>query len=368
MQELFDNIEPLDISLLTGKKEETTDNQQVRSGTTGRFSTEADEPKFEKPEAIKVEGVAKVEAEVETETTEAEIVEETAEVEQSPVKMISSFLKEEGIADFTDEEFRDDDKFIAEVVGRTIDKKSAEGIQAYKDELPAEIKALIESYEDGVPLGQLLESEQKTYELSVITPEKIKEDSRLQEDLVESYMLSTGWSKEETNDRIKELQDAGIIEKEAIRAHGKLVQLEKANKDNALLEVKNSKLEAQKKYENTVKQLQTTINNKKEFFENIATNDNEKKQVFDAITKYDKTGRNKISQLLADPEMYLKTAYFLEVLKGDLSKIKTTATTAAVNGLKKKIDAPIKTESRFGGKNLEVLNGFLKSKQTFLQK
>jgi hypothetical protein len=369
--DFFEEMPQLDITLLTnnGNGGKPADATKTQTDNTQGVDTTTDIPTLE-VDSTKDKGAQTQSRSIfesnEDEEPEVENTTTDNSTEESPVKVIASFLKEKGVAEFTDEEFRDDDEFIAETVNKTIEKKSTEGIQAYKDTLPEEIKALIENYEEGVPLGQLLEFEQKAFELSTITAEKLKEDSRLQEEIVEAHMLATGWNKEETNERIKELQDAGIMEKESIRSLAKLTQLEKANKENTIRQAQEKRKADAAKYQEQVAQLQKTITSKKEFFENLPTNDTEKKAVFEAITKYDKTGRNKISQLLADPEMYIKTAYFLEVLKGDLTKLKKAATTDVVKNTKKILDGtPVKTDSRFGSKDLSILKGFLKNKPKF---
>lgn len=379
MSDFFNDFQALDITMLTENKANTDELHPVTKGT-GRFGVAEDtvlekDTKVLTPEEIEankktVEAKESEDAEALRliEVTKAEEIEKKriadgGEPIESPSKLISSFLREKGIVDYTDEEFKDNDDFIAEVVDKTTNKKSAEGIQAYKDGLPEEIKQLIENYEEGVPLGQLLEHEQKEFELSSITPERIKEDSRLQENIVEAYLSNIDWSKEEITEHIKGLQDAGIIEKEAVKLHGKLIQMDKTKKEQTIKQAQAEKKAHNDKYQAQIAQLQNTIKEKKEFFEGIITNDMEKKAVFDAITKYDKNGRNKISQLLNNPEIYLKTAYFLEILKGDISKLKTAAKTASVKDTLKKIDTT-KPESRFNGKNLDVLNSYLKTKQS----
>lgn len=376
--DFFENMPDLDISLLTKSKPDTTAVAEITqvSDTQNNTATITDVASTDtkKNKLVKDTSVNQTTAKNPFVSDEPEEVEEVEEpdkpetfntqtgAEESPIKLIASFLKEKGAIEFSDEDFSDNDEFIAEQVNKTIEKRSNEGIQVYKDTLPEAIKDLIENYEEGVPLGQLLEYEQKSFELSTITAEKVKEDSKLQEDLVESYMLNTGWSKEETDERIKELQDAGIMEKEAVRALTKLKQLEISNKESLIRQSQEKKKIETAKYQAQVEQLNNTIKGKKEFFDGLPTSDIEKKQVFDAITKYDKTGRNKITQYLSDPETYIKTAYFLEILKGDISKLRKVATTQAINTTKKTLDTPVKTESRFNSTDLSLIKRFLKTK------
>ncbi len=372
MDDIFGDIPTLDISTLINKDSKTA--QPTSASTGGRFRIGPDTPELDEPTPT---GAIKDKVEPTTPkgiVPEEEIVDDKTDIDQidipdntstddSPIKAIASFLKEKGAIDYTDEEFQDNDNFIADTVNKTIEKKSTEGINNYKESLPEEIKKLIDNYEDGVPLAQLLESEQRIFEVSSISVDRLKEDSRLQEDVVSSYMANTGWTQAEITERIKELQDSGFMEKEATRSLGKLVQFEKDQKQTLITQAQQEKVANQTKQKEQITKLQKDINEKKEFFKDVPTNEVEKKAVFEAITKGDKQGRNKVTQMLSDPETYIKVAYFLEVMKGDISKLKTVATTQVVNGVKKTLDAQVKSEpSRFGKTNLSTIQNFLKSK------
>ena len=372
MEDIFGDIPDLNISTLIDKG--NTIKQPTGAKGSGRFRLGPDieeETKVEGKETSIVEKPKTTEISSETKPIigleeEVEIPEEGQEnqvdggenknTQESIVKILASALKEKGVIDYSDEEFKDEDDFIPEVVGKSITK----GVQEYKDNLPEEIKTLINNYEDGVPLAQLLESEQRIFEISSIQPEKIKEDSRLQEDIVASYMANTGWTQSEIDEKVKDLQDAGLMEKEALRAHTKLVQIEKDHKQNMVLEAGKKKQEQREREVEQLNKIKSTINSKTEFFQGIPTNDIEKKSVFEAITKRDKFGKNEISQLLSNEDTYIKVAYFLKVMKGDLSKLKTVAKTEVVNGVKKTMDQPTKAESRFGKADLSTIKNFLK--------
>ena len=253
MEDIFGDIPDLNISTLIDKG--NTIKQPTGANGSGRFRLGPDieeETKIEgketsvveKPKTTEISSETKpiigLEEEQEVETTEDQVDGgENKNTQESIVKILASALKEKGVIDYSDEEFKDEDDFIPEVVGKSITK----GVQEYKDNLPEEIKTLINNYEDGVPLAQLLESEQRIFEISSIQPEKIKEDSRLQEDIVASYMANTGWTQSEIDERVKELQDAGLMEKEALRSHTKLVQIEKDHKQNMVLEAGKKKQE-----------------------------------------------------------------------------------------------------------------------------
>lgn len=372
MDDIFDGIPALDLSTLIDKN--ATVKQPTAASTGGRFGIGPIEPEVEvegEKKGIKTEeelegvknpiiGIQEDESEESEETVIDDQKKDDAAIEDSVVKLLASALKEKGLVDYNDEEFRDEDDFIPEVFEKAKTKAVEDKINEYKESLPEEIKSLISNYEDGVPLGQLLESEQRIFEVSSISQEKIKEDSRLQEDIVASYMSNTGWTQTEIDERIKELQDAGLMEKEALRSHTKLIQFEKEQKQAAIIQAQQKKQETIAKQKEQIDSLKKTIFDKKEFFSNVPTNDIEKKTVFEAITKGDKHGRNEITQLLSDPENYIKVAYFLKVLKGDLGKLKTVAKNEVLSTTKKKLETPVRQESRFGKADISTIKNFLK--------
>lgn len=361
MEDIFGDIQDLDISKLISPDKEN--KQPTAASSNGRFTIGPDIEELESEKEKSTIGIEDKKPIIqEEETEEVEQSEPETKVEAgSVIKEIASFLKEKGVVEFTDEEFQDQDDFIPEIVNKAITKGKEAGINDYKESLPEEIKNLINNYEDGVPLGQLLEVEQRVFEVSSIEPERIKESSRLQEEIISAYMSNTGWNQTEIDERVKELQDANLMEKEALRSHTKLVQIEKENKQQLIKEAQQKKIENQTKQREQIDNLKKSINDKKEFFTGIPTNDIEKRDVFNAITKVDKNGRNEITQMLSDPETYIKVAYFLKVMKQDTSKLKTVIKTEVVNGVKKTLgEQPVKTESRFGKADLSTIKNFLK--------
>lgn len=275
--------------------------------------------------------------------------------EESPIKLFASLLKEKGHIDFKDEEFRDDDDFLVEqLVKRNKD--------TYINSLPEEIKQLIENYEVGVPIGQLLEKEQEVFELSNIKDDDIKKDTDIQQDIVKAYFLENKWSKEEVEEKIDELSESGTLEKEALRLFPKLLRAREDEKAELINKAKERRHKEMADYQTKIDNLKNTISKTKEFFSGIPVSEDEKKTIYDSIVRQDKNGANEIGKLLSNPDNYIKVAYFLKVLNGDITNIKSKLTTKVIQENKGKIDAPIKKESVLSKVNYEVLKRALKVK------
>lgn len=299
-----------------------------------------DLPLFEKP-SIDVR-------EDETPTQETTI--DSIDTVVSPVKAIAEYLKEQGVAEFTDEEFKDDDTFIPELVTKSITK----GVTEYKESLDPEIKRLIELKEEGVPLAQYLEHERVAFEYTQVTPDKLKDNTELQKTIVNNYLVEQNWDAGEIEEKLKELEDSGLLEKDASRSLSKLIQIENIKKESLVEQNKTQKAQSAAKYQEQLNKLNDTLKNTKEFIPGLTTNETEKKLVFEAITKFDKNRMNKVAMDLQNPDNYMKVAYLANVLKWDFSKLKTIATTAATKDIKQTI-ASTPAKSKFSGVDLSIL-------------
>lgn len=362
MEGLFDQLPTLNLDLLTKESE----GQEGTAGTAKpvfKTNTSGALPfPFDDDEEVEVEDEPDP-----TKKKKPELLDDEEQEEEdpekpvkSPIKLIAELLKEKAGVEYKDEEFEDSDDFISNIVSQTTDKKSDAKVEAYKESLPESIKHLIENYEDGVPLGALLEREQAEFAYSSVTPEQLEKPAT-QQAIVSNYLTEIGWNDTEITDHVKSLEDAGLLEKNAKLYLGKLVTIQKQAKEALFEETKQNKIKVQKQREEQSALLNTTIKDTKEFIEGITTNDLEKKAVFESITKLNKNGQNKISEFLSDPKNYIKMAYIVGVLKGDFTKLKTVAKTSAVREIKETLDAPRK-ESRFNSVDIKAMERYLKTK------
>ena len=354
---LLNGLEQLDISALTKTKDikDTTKNLETDASEALVFPiretdfTESTEPTKPKPIESKKSATQTV-----LEQNSIEPIETSGnqtESKKSPVELLAQFLRDKKLINYEDKDFQDEDNFLSDQLKKSKDNE----VQEYKESLPDAIKFLIENYEDGVPLGALLQKEQAEFEYSTIDKDKIKDSPALQQSLITDYLTKIGWTKNEIIEQLKEFEDAGILEKNAIRDLNKLIQIESDEKQSLIQQSKVKKQDQEKLRAKQIKDLQDTINNTKEFIENIPVTDNEKKIVFDSIVKQDRYGRNKVDEFLSDSKNYIKLAYIASILKGDFSKLKTVAKTAAVNSLKDTLSST----SKFSTLNYDNLKEYL---------
>jgi hypothetical protein len=269
---------------------------------------------------------------------------------ESPVKAIAEYLKAQGVVDYSDEEFKDEDNFIADTVAKSITK----GVDTWKDSLPEEVKQIITNYQEGVNIPDLIEKEREILEYGNINPDSLKDSKELQKTLIHNLYAEQGWNQEDITEKLQELEDSGILEKEANRSLTKLKAFAEQQKQDMIATARQQKQDGETRYKEQIAKLQTNLKDKKEFIAGLNTNELEKKVVFDGITKFDNTGKNAVMKFMDNPENYMLVSYIANVLKGDFSKVKTAAKTGAIQDIKKTIDSTPK-KSAFSGINTSIM-------------
>jgi hypothetical protein len=293
-----------------------------------------------------VEEIFKGESDEEEEKTEKKEKENEKENEESsPYSILSQMLKEEGILE---SEFNSSEEMI-KVFSETI----KEGIESYKSELPEEIKNLIDNYEDGVPLDEIIKIKSEQIRLENIDDDKLEESEELQKTLYRNYLKATTKFSDAKIEKeisrlvdLDELLDSSKEAKEALKEiHAE--EIEKA-KQEALIE----KQKRQEEYKEQINFLNDRIKKTSEIIPGIKINEKDQKELFKAITTPVETrGDTLYNQVMVirekDPigfEMklnyYIKMGLFDEVPKFDTILKKNE--TKAVSKLEKDLEESLK--------------------------
>ena len=275
-----------------------------------------------------------------SETTEASEAEEETE---SALRVFAEMQRDKGLIDFNDEEFQEDDEWLLNRVSDTIESK----VNEYKDSIPPEIKYLLDNYEAGVPLGNLLEMQNQEQVYESISVENLEKSDALQRNVVRDLLVKTGWSEERANKKIQRYEDAGVLHEEAEEALSSLVEMQKREKEQF---VENKKREQQQKieaHEKWLVDLKDHISKKEEILPGFKLSPRDKDNLYKGITKLDRQGKNEIMRLREkDPEFDLKIAYLATVLKWDFSAFERQSTTKSTRKLADAIKSTKKTGSR----------------------
>tara|TARA_R100000329_G_scaffold113671_1_gene93290 strand:+ start:2845 stop:4005 length:1161 start_codon:yes stop_codon:yes gene_type:complete len=362
-----DALEGLDLSVLqniTVNPDEDAKKDKEKDESPSIFEPqlkiqEVDEIPEEKKEEVKVEEVEPSEevkeeikdepaSETKTEDKEEPVSEtteasETEEETENAFRIFAEMQRDKGLIDFKDEEFEENDEWLLSKISETIEYK----VNEYKDTIPSEIKYLLDNYEAGVPLGDLINMQNKEQAYEAISVEALQKSDSLQKNVVRDLLIKTGWSEERANKKIQRYEDAGVLHEEAEEALSSLVEMQKQEKEQF---VQNKKLEQQQRieaHEKWLVDLKDHIGKKEEILPGFKLSPKDKDNLYKGITKLDRQGKNEIMRLREkDPEFDLKIAYLATVLKWDFSAFERQSTTKSTRKLADVIKSTKKTGSR----------------------
>ena len=283
-----------------------------------------------------------------TEDQEEPVSEATEEVEageedQNAFRVFAEMQREKGLIDYNDEEFEENDEWLLDKVSETVNSK----VEEYKDSMPEEIKYLLDNYEAGVPLSNLLDMQSQEQAYESITVEALEKNSNLQKNVVKDLLLKSGWSEERVNKKIQRYEDTGVLFEEAEEALSSLVEVQKQQKEQYVEQQKQEQEQRIQAHEQWLTDLKGHISKKEEIIPGFNLNPKDKDALYKGITKLDKQGKNEIMRLREkDPEFDLKIAYLATVLKWDFSAFERQSTTKSTRKLADVIKSTKKTGSR----------------------
>lgn len=308
---------------------------------------EKEEVKVEKSEeddkAVQDEALAVEEKDSEEPVSEKEEESSDEEDEGDALRVFAELQREKGLIDYNDDEFEGNEEWLLAKVEDTVNSK----VQDYKDSMPSEIKYLLDNYEDGVPLNNLLnmQSQEQVYES--ITLESVEKSEALQKNLVKDLLMKSGWSEERANKKIQRYEDAGVLYEEAEEALSSLVDVQKQQKEDYVVKQKEEQKQRIQAHEQWLGDLKDHITKKEEILPGFTLSVKDKDNLYKGITKLDKNGENEIMRLRKkDPEFDLKIAYLATVLKWDFSAFERQSTTKSTRKLAAAIKSTKKTGSR----------------------
>ena len=264
--------------------------------------------------------------------------EQTGDEGFSPVKALAEFGKEAGIFDYEDDKFEDKEEFLLNQISSKIDKGIDTGINAYKAEIPATIKELLENYEDGVPLDQLVWSKSREMEYKALDPTKIKGNTEIQEQLVGDYLALQDYTEEEITRKLERMKASGILEDEAEETHQKLIKYQEKYQETLKTQAVQRREEDQREFDRKVKEIENTINTAQEILPGVSLSKEDKQKLFEGYTKMDKNGQTELTRKMkADPLTNLKIAQLYLLYDGNLSGLEKKVKTAVAQKTKETV-------------------------------
>lgn len=348
--EYNDPLEGLDLGLLSfdkdGNKETSKDLLSESTRTQFEVRDGGEEPQTE--EINKEEEPATEEPTVEFSNDrpsiglkETDEEDTTIEEEEGDVDLWKNFA-ELGIIDLNEEDPEEKDlQWFADKAKEKLDTNVKSAIEDYKEDLPEEIKYLLDNYDQGVNVFDLLKADKKVLEYHNLKDEEIEESESLQKKLLADYYFYQGESEEDIRDLIEDIEVAGLLEKQSKRAVKKLSQIQQRERENVIQQQKQAEQERRKQYDSAMTTLKNDIFSKEEIIPGINLSDKQKKDIYNGITKFDRQGKNAVMRFReSNPEFDLVVAYLATVMGKDnkinWDMLTTAAETKATKNLKEK--------------------------------
>lgn len=268
--------------------------------------------------------------------------------EASPIKILANYLRDEGIVDFKDEDFKDEESFINEVIENRIDA----GVDEYKETLPDVIKDLINNYEDGVPLSELLGLKVNNENYTRLSDSDLEDNETLQKNVIREHYKRLGYKEDKIRTKIERLEARAELEEEAKDSLEELKEILQEEEANYKQHNKNAELARTQQYETAKVEFKTNLDKREEIFKGLKLTPKQKDQLFSGIFVADKDGKNElIKKIEKDPDYNLKVAYMTLVLDWDLSALEKLANTKAARGLRDAIEG---SKTKLGGVGLNA--------------
>lgn len=273
---LLEDIEDIIINNSQEKEspKEEDDDEKIELPEEGSGTEEEDEEKGNK--------------EISEEDTEQPANTDTS---SSPLIPYAKYLKEEGILpNFDLEKFDGSIDSLRDGMFNEI----LSGVEQYKATLPEPVKALLNNYEEGVPLETLLKIDAEKAKYTSITQEQLESED-VQKSLIREYLTkTTKFSKEKIEKEISRLADLQELEDEAKGVLPELIAIQQEAEQGAVEEAKKQKELAEQSRLQELESLRSTLETTDEVIPGIKLSDAMRQKVFKNLTT--PVGYNELGQ------------------------------------------------------------------------
>ena len=255
--------------------------------------------------------------------------------DSSVVAAVAEWAKAKGIFDYEPDQFEDSEDWLE----NKLIEKSKSYAEEWKESLPPVIKEVINNYEEGVPLDELIYSKSREMEYHSVDEEDLGKSDGLQKKLVADWLYTQDFNDEEIEAKIKKYEDALILEDEAKTALKKLKVYEAKYQEQLKYETERKKMAAQENYNQMLKQIESDIMASDEIIPGIQLSKEEKKKVYEAYTKQDSSRKTQLMKALeSDPQAWYKITQFMVLMNGNLKDVEKKLTTKAAKKVKETVN------------------------------
>lgn len=259
----------------------------------------------------------------------------TGTEEPSVIQAVAEWAKAKGIFDYEDGQFEDSEDWLES----KLMEKSKGYAEEWKESLPPVIKEVINNYEEGVPLDELIYSKSREIEYNAVDEDKLGDSDALQKKLVADWLYTQDFSDEEIEAKLKKYEDALILEDEAKTALKKLRAYESKYQEQLKQDTQRKRQEAEENYNQMIKKIESDIMASDEIIPGIQLSKEDKKKVYEAYTKQDSSRKTQLMKTLeSDPQAWYKITQFMVLMNGNLKDVEKKLNTKAAKKVKETVN------------------------------
>lgn len=262
--------------------------------------------------------------------------EKNENVEETELDTVFQELVEDELVIYDEEkEYEVSSAGIKELIKETVEKKSAEAVENFKNSLPEKASELLKILEKGGTVEDYISLDQE-YDYNKIPIEDKEGNPILQNqlNLIEDWMKIQKYTDEEIKDTLEDYQSSGIIKKQAEIARKKLASHQEEKNQALITQREEEKAARDKQQEEAATAFKETVLGAKDIAGFKITKDKAQK-LYDFITKPNKEGKTQFQ--LTDTEQNRLLYAYMAMEGFDKEKLVKEAATKQALKLKKKL-------------------------------
>lgn len=245
------------------------------------------------------------------------------DIKESPFVPFAKLLVEEGVLpDFKEEEWDGSAEGLIEAV----DTKAKKLFEEYKTQtLHPKLKWLQDNYEEGIPLRDLLEIDERRTDFAKITEESLESDVVLQKEIARQYYQeTTSFSKERINKAVEMLENTDELKEESKTFFKELKELNNKKEQELIINARKERDNLAKQQQQILDNFKSTLTKTEQIIPGIRLNNIIRDKIYNTLTtvveidESSGTPLNKITKAkIEDPIGFeIKLAYLFEITDG----------------------------------------------------
>lgn len=289
----------------------------------------------------------------------------------SPLTSFASALHEKGVLTEFDDKALAEAEDPHEALLDMLDKEVNKRVEEYKSSLEPSKKEEIELNEKGIDV-KLYNGLKSDIQFLENLKEESYEDKDLAKRLIGFDLADRGFTSEEIEEELNNYEDLGKLDAKAKKASERLLKSRKSQFDGLEQEAENQRKARQKKIDDDLKKLKSSVEESTELIPGIKLTDTAKKKLIDSLTKPKKVDGKLLTpveeKMKKDPMKFDIMLHYMNMLgffDGKFDSLITSSNTKAVKKFKDSLSSNTAFTSGKSSSNRGTDSDWLESLKNF---